>query len=289
MVAHDVRLAWLSRAALCIALTLAAGRAAADGPSSLESLADEDPQVLFRRALYDFSQGDYGGARTRLEAVLDPPRLKNEDDLLEARKTLGILYFLRSEEKRAREQFELVFLVKPDAQLDVYSTAPPVLRFFDLVRAETRLKSQEFAHVLELRKRGFEAPRIIERRQIRHVELLAFMPFGIGQFQNGHTLAGVVLLCAEVLALGANVLGYIMGQLLGKDTGTISRSQEDLRYAWMAVQYAGLGAFVLTWAAGAIHARLHFQPVVTIDRDITPGTGGPKTAAQLGLRLSMTF
>jgi hypothetical protein len=254
-------------------------------PASLESVTDEDPQITFRRALYDFSQGNYGAARARLEALLNPPQLASEEDLIEARKTLGTLYFLKGEERKAREQFELVLLVKYDAELDIYATAPPVLRFFDLVRAETRTKSSEVVHIFELRKNRFEAPRIIERRQIKHNEILAFLPFGIGQFQNGNIGLGFVFLSAEVLMIAANVLGYIAGQELAKN-GIVPRALLETHNAWLAVQYSGLGAFAALWAAGAIHARINFKPIVTVDHDITPDRAKKMT---VGMQLSIPF
>jgi len=74
------------------------GDALAQQPASLESVMDDDPQITFRRALYDFSQGNYPAARARLEALLTPPQPVSEEDLLEARKTLGTLNFLKGEE-----------------------------------------------------------------------------------------------------------------------------------------------------------------------------------------------
>jgi tetratricopeptide (TPR) repeat protein len=252
----------------------------------LENLAEEDPQILFRRALYDFSQGDYVATRARLEALLTPSsRLNKEEDELEARKTLGTLYFLRGEEKRAREQFELVLLLKNDMELDIYSTAPPVLRFFDLVRAETRVKANEVVHVFQMRRNAFEAPRVIERRLVRHSAALSYLPFGVGQFQNGQIGMGALFLVLEAVMLTANVAGYIAGQLLG-DNGVIQRSQATARDALLAVQYGGLGAFLTTWVIGAIHARAHFQPIVTLDRDITPEK---KKRTEVGVRFSLAF
>ena len=250
----------------------------------------EDPQVSFRRALFDFTQGDYKAAAARLERLLDPVQLDNEDDLVEARKTLGTMYFLLGDEAKARVQFELALLIRKDTQLDLYATAPPVLRFFDEIKAEVEQKSAEVERIYAHRKTRFEAPRYIERDRIKHIEFLTYLPFGIGQFQNGHIGMGILFLTIDVVALAANVLGYIMGQLLADRTGIIAPRDAWKRDVWLAVQYSGLGTFIAGWAAGAVHARLFFQPVVTIEKDRGKGSSLPSsTDVSVGLRFGMMY
>ena len=50
-------------------------------------------------------------------------------------------------------------LTRPDAQLDAYATAPPVLRFFAEVAQDVSKKALEMQRVFGDRKARFEAPR----------------------------------------------------------------------------------------------------------------------------------
>ncbi len=246
---------------------------------------EEDPAVSFRRALFDFTQGDYKPAIVRLEKLLDPIRLDAEDDVIEARKTLGTMYFLLGEEDKARAQFELALLIRRDTQLDLYATAPPVLRFFDEIKLEMEQKAVEVDRVYKLRRIRFEAPRYIERDRIKHIELLCYLPFGIGQFQNGQIGMGILFLTLDVVALAVNILGYVFGQLLADDTGIIAPKDLAARNGFLAMQYTGLGVFGAGWIAGAIHARVNFQPVVTVERE--RGQTGSQPASGLNLRVGL--
>lgn len=251
---------------------------------------EEDAQVSLRRALFDFTQGDYKASVARLEKLLDPVQLKTEDDVIEARKALGTMYFLLGEEPKARTQFELALLVRANTQLDLYATAPPVLRFFDDVKAEVAKKSEEIDRVFADRKARYEAPRYIERDRIKHVEVLCFLPFGIGQFQNGNIGMGILFLAVDLVGLGANILGYIMHALLDTDqNGLISPSRIGERNAWLGVQYAGLSTFLAGWIAGAVHARVFFEPVVTLERDRGTKTPGSAPSMSFGLRFGLSY
>jgi tetratricopeptide (TPR) repeat protein len=282
-VEHSYTMVCARHALLVTALLCAANAAFAEAPV-------DDPQVSLRRALFDYTQGDYKAAAARLEKLLEPVQIENEDDLIEARKTLGTLYYLLGEEQKARAQFELALLIRPAAQLDLYSTAPPVLRFFDEVKAEVAKKSEEVDRIYGQRKAHFEAPRYIERDKIKHIELLCYLPFGAGQFQNGQLGLGIMFLTLDVVMLAANILGYVMHALLADKNGIIAPSKAGQRDAWLSVQYAGLAGFAGGWIAGAIHARLFFQPVVTIEHDRGKSASAPSGAElQLGLRFGLRY
>ncbi len=246
--------------------------AAASQPSANESPPPPPDapgaEARLRRALFYFANGEYEAIAPLLEPLIT--QISNEDDLALARETLGTVYFLLDHPDLARQQFELVLLVRPNAVLDPYSTAPPVLRFFAEVKRETKARSDEVARIFAQRKAHFEAPRVYEKKDLWRVELLSYLPFGIGQFNNGDTGYGVLFLSLEVLFLAANITGYILVDLLADADGVIRVPPTDLTKlkqrehdGFLALQYAGFGAFAATWVIGAVHARLRFQPLVT--------------------------
>lgn len=266
-----------------ILVLLLAALTAADPPASAPV---EDPRAVLRRALFDFSQGEYALVVRQLEPLVDPPRLTEEEDLVLARKALGTVYFLVDDKLRAREQFELLLFLDPDAVLDPYSTAPPVMRFFGEVKATAARNARESRRIHLERRRLFEAPRLFERTTIKLNPLLCFLPFGVGQFQNDDLGYGLMFLAIDVLALAANVVGYVFGQLLADPQGQIKARDAGKRTAWMVVQYAGLAGFVAGWTAGAVHARLRFRPFVALERELPRASLAPPA---FGVSLTSRF
>lgn len=226
-----------------------------------------DAVSQLKEARYQYTQGNYPQVIALLEPLLSPQiQLKNEEDLVEARKTLGIVYFLYDKIKEARTQFELLLYANKDVKLDPYSTAPQVLAFFDNIQQQEQDKTSEAARLFAERKLRFEAPQIIQQRWQKNSRILVYMPFGVGQFQNGHTRLGITFLSLQTVFLAMNIMGYIMAQLCADDQGRIPLKRLNVYHAWLGVQYTGLGAFLATWTASAIHAHIYFQPYVLIEQ-----------------------
>ena len=95
---------------------------------------------------------------------------------------------------------------------------------------------------------------------------VSMMPFGIGQLQNGDRTLGMALATAQVIA-GASSAGsaLLIEQLRDQSTGRFSNTgpgSTPYRTAQRldVVKWVGAGLFYALWAAGAIHAAIHFQP-----------------------------
>lgn len=261
---------------IAVLLLLSADMALPSVPLPSDNPAAES---RLRRALYYFNQGEYGAIAPMIEPLLDPPRFAHEDELVLARRMLGTVYFLLDDPERARTQFQLLLLIRPEAALDPYSTAPPVLRFFADVKRDMREQSTEVQRAFADRKAHYEAPRTYEKTNLKRSEWLCYFPFGVGQFYNGDMGMGALFLSVEVVLLAANVLGYVFHSLLADPYGVIHVPANDAtklreRTALLAIQYIGLGGFVATWIGGAVQARLSFKPIVTDVREQTRVTGG---------------
>ena len=126
----------------------------------------------------------------------------------------------------ARDAFVHLLSIDPDQTLDPFLVPPPIVDFFDKVRAEAE---PELAPLRERKKQLKEQERLAEEarrrllaeEQIRsgppskiilvqeHVYMLNFLPFGVGQFQNGDTTKGIIIAVSQVV-LGAVNLGAIL-------------------------------------------------------------------------------
>ena len=248
-----------------LALLLAATEPSSEPVPGAVQGGSSQPEVALRQGLFAFGQGEYAKALEILKPLAGPPPLLGkESDLADLRKTLGVLLFIADQKGEARAQFELWLLMDHRAALDPYSTAPWLLKFFEDIKQSIAPNAEEVARLQQERQRHYEAPRLYEKTLQPKLEFLCYLPFGVGQFQNGDLELGVLFLGLELAMLAVNIAGYVYGQLIAEPDGRILSTASNRRrhLEALVLQYAGLGAFVTTWAAGAIHARVRFRPWV---------------------------
>jgi hypothetical protein len=240
--------------------------------------ADSIPE-RFDRGRAEFEHKNFGNAIEILKDLLYPAvQLAREDDIVAAREMLGLSYFFVGEKEKAQEEFTLLLYLRPRHRLDPFLVPPPAVAFFDRIwndpvmkeKLEKIEKERREKERLEAEKEKEKPPKTVVRRiymqsrEEHHSRLLTLLPFGIGQFQNGHTTKGILLASGGGLALVTNItcLGLIWG-LRKKDVDG-HRYYEDVQLA-EAVEitgYVSFGVFLATWIYGVIDASIHFEPVV---------------------------
>lgn len=254
------------RFALAFALTLGVGSVRAqDALDAFESARSEFEQHAFESAVAKFSQ---------LLSEADGP-LDNEVIELEARKYLGVSYFLLGNTEQAKLQFELLLRLKADYTLDpvrfpssVYETFSQVKRDLAARQAQPEtteaparqrfcLTESERASLVQWlsREAGYQE---IERRS----RWFAAIPFGVGQFYNGHRAAGWTFGILSALAGATAITTGVLHQSLGNtdvrddEIGDARSAERSLR----VVNWASLGALAGLAIASVVDAQLRFVP-----------------------------
>ncbi len=137
---------------------------------------------------------------------------------------------------------------------------------------ETKVSDDESKWIAELTRLASKET-VIEKRS----RLLAFVPFGVGQLQNGDTGWAVFFAATETVTAGASIglaaaHGYFVGvDPNGKDAATgklfdkaaLSKQIRDLQLA-NEVMFATWGAFAI---AGILQANLAYEPERRTTRD----------------------
>src|SRR6185436_15869271 len=103
-----------------------------------------------------------------------------------------------------------------------------------------------------------------ERVVDKNSRLIALVPFGVGQFQNGDVAWGFVFGVSQALAGGSSIItGVIADNLSAADTSKPDVDLEGLRTQRDAVVTGNRIAFAL-WAAstviGIVQAQIAFVP-----------------------------
>jgi tetratricopeptide (TPR) repeat protein len=271
---------------LCLTLVVAqAANVAASEPETI------DVEVALRRAKNEYAYGNYAQAVEQLRALMYPMKLTSDEQVLEARKHLALSHYLLGQTQQAIEEFRKLLFLSPDFQLDPYTIAPAIIELFEDVRKQMKteldaIRQRKSDEQLDApSRRGFR--RTVEVTISERSELATFMPFGIGQFQNGDTQWGSIFLASEVLLLAVNIGSYVWAASIG-DFHSEEPDKRLLIERLTISQYAAATLFGVAWSLGVVQARLNFVPVVRAPPVIHDEPLGRSTAA-LGGSASLTL
>jgi hypothetical protein len=254
-------------------ITLAIAVAAAvtlAGPGGAH--ADDDP---LRGARESFRRGEYQQVIGLVSPLLYPSaRLSRVGDLVDAHLLLGVSHFELGARDAAAREFEEALYLDPELSLDTQVFSPGAVEFFERARAELDKRAAQEEEVRRLAeerdryRRALENLVVIERRSY----YVNFVPFGAGQFQNGHTSKGVAFFVSEALLGGfsAGVFVYQWQRYGFRGSVPIQDLGREASLQRAQVITGGLCLAVMAW--GIVDALIHFEPtrVGTPDPSLLP-------------------
>ncbi|WP_394821934.1 hypothetical protein [Pendulispora albinea] len=285
--------------------------------------ADEQSELDKGRNAYLARQYDEADARFR--AMLSPSTgtLRDPTLVTQAYMYWGAVKIARSRPAEASSLFEQLLLKNPQYEPDPLSFPTSVLDAFSDTRSRirerlnaqareaARREAERRVREEEERKKQLERIRVLERMaseekiEVYHSRILAFVPFGAGQFQNGSTGLGWFFLGAESLCLAVGTLAipfYYSEKSAFVDAyndpeGTNQTSDAQRHYdrarTWGFINMAAYSAFLVTAAAGIVEANVAFRSHLTIvkKRPIPPAVSFAPTLTQggAGMGLRLTF
>jgi hypothetical protein len=276
----------------------------------LLTLALAAPDANLKRARDRFEFGAWADAAGSVRAWLAEHPEPSGPEAIDAFRMLGIAEFHLGNVAQSREAFVALLSQDPDYTLDPFLVPPPVVEFFDRVRKENEpalvpLRERKRALAEQQRLADEARRRLIAEEQARsgpptkiiRVEqrhyAFNWMPFGAGQFQNGHKAKGTALAAAQ-LALGATNLAAILihnqiaddrsrrcspSQQTGCSRPPYTDSDRDLLRRVDIVKYASAALFWSVYGFGVYDAHRFYVP--RVETDITPTRGA--------IRLSWRF
>jgi hypothetical protein len=174
-------------------------------------VAPSSPVDEFRRGRISFDRGEYARAVEILRPLLYPEiRLEMDGQIVQAHRMLGVAELFQGNNDAAAQEFRKLLQLRPDYRFDPLLDPPQVVDFFNGVlrtheqelttleakqRDATRARQRDREECEKLRA----GPAIIERRFSHRSLAVDFIPFGAGQFQNGHRGKGWAFLSAEAI------------------------------------------------------------------------------------------
>ena len=264
-------------AAFVVALGIASTGPARAGNDTALSAATPERQLTDGRRAYE--RGDYAGAVRTLTPLLYPSiELTNVDSVIDAHRLLALSYLLQKKELEAEEEASAILALRPSFELDPIIDPPTAVAFFDGVRKKQdarlrelrgrEIKEAEARKQEEERRKRAQAERIyIQQTVKKNSRLLATVPFGVGQWQNGQPRE----LVFGALSLAAYVA---LDQKYSYDPARNKRLYpSDERTTAQALVGLQLGAGIAFWATlvwGIIDAHVLYKPQTLVDTHELP-------------------
>jgi tetratricopeptide (TPR) repeat protein len=268
-------------------------------------LALATPEADLKRARDRYEFGAYADAAFAARDLLGRNPNLPEPIAIEAWRILGLAEFQLGDKVEARQAFIHLLSIDPDQTLDPFLVPPPIVEFFDRVRAEAE---PELAPLREQKRQLEEQERLAEEarrrllleEQVRsgppskvivveeHVYMLNFLPFGVGQFQNGDTTKGIIIAVTQVVFGAVNIGSIFLHNAIANDSSRrcyvsnptncsnppIPDSDRQLLQNIDTVKYVSAGLFWGVYVYGVADSLIHYVP--RIETEVSPGKAAVK-------------
>ncbi|MEE2757591.1 MAG: hypothetical protein VYA30_13125 [Myxococcota bacterium] len=239
------------------------------------NLVDAKRRLRDAKSTFDF--GEYQTTIDKLTPAIEPEvLLADRQDLIDAYTLLGLSHYFLGKQGSAQAYFERLIEYHPDAALDPVKTPPPAVSFFQDIRerlakeiaAKKELRRQQLA--LE-EKRRREANTIRYRRDIQiRSRIAAFLPFGVGQFQNQEPVFGSILLGSQVAALSVSLASFLAVENLRGTDGRFRNADVNQARQLQTVQLYSGGLAIGLMVVGIAQALWVYEPTRFIKEQELP-------------------
>jgi tetratricopeptide (TPR) repeat protein len=218
-----------------------------------------------------FRAGQLAVALEKYNALLypGPPKLANQEEILEAYIYLGVCRVDAGDIDGAKSEFEKALGIDPNHQLDpgLINSNKDAVRLYDDTKADIRNRARDAEAKQKLAELLKEQETIRKNTIIyeSHPFYLNFVPFGAGQYQNGDPGKAIAFGAGEGITFGTSIAiwGYLVNTYgISNHNLNISRD-EAITIHNLQVAEVGTGiAFFTLYVWGVIDAYRHYQPQV---------------------------
>jgi len=231
----------------------------------------------FRAGKKLYEDGSHAQAVQYFALAIDGPTPSIKDPILvnQARMIRGASDMYLGRIAEADLQFERILRGNPSFEPDTILFPPGVLDEFRRIRdkldkeaAEKKAGDAATKKIAALEAQnaklvtqvdGLKAFARTERVVVRRSRIIASIPFGVGQFQNGDPGLGIFFAATEGLALGAATVSFFYHSSLPRDPVDANEARSAAGAA-RVINWISLGAFVALAVGGVAQAHIAFVP-----------------------------
>ncbi len=238
--------------------------------AALAGTARATPSDDLDHARDDFRRAAFTDAIPLLNTLLYPaPRLAQTNDLVEAHVLYGACAFESGDKPTAQREFEQALFLAPDYVLSRQLFSDGVVHFFDdakravAERAKRDTEQRALAEEKERLRRYRESLVVYEVRPY----YVNFLPFGLGQFQNGQHNKGLWFASTEGTtgAISAGIWIYLVGTY--GFNGHVPKNEQNFARTLQQVEIGAGGLCLGLMAWGIVDSLIHYHPRQRVEGD----------------------
>ncbi|GAC1572922.1 MAG: hypothetical protein NVS3B20_24220 [Polyangiales bacterium] len=239
--------------------------------------ADEASDYEQGRSLYANSK--HVEADLWFAKAIDGPSASIKDPVLMAKGRMirGAADMSIGRKSDAVTQFELILRTTPKFEPDPLAFPSGVLDEFrrtrERIEKETVSKSKDEQLKKEIASRDADIAGLREKLDslksyareervvTKHSRLIATIPFGVGQFQNGETALGVLFATSEVIALGTAAVSFGIHESIPSHPAESDLARaKSIETSSRAANWVSSAAFFAIAVGGVVQAHLAYLP-----------------------------
>jgi len=257
----------------------------------LEDTDELAEQRRLRRAKNLFEYGDCESVIDVLGDFTITARVRNEDQLVEAHRMLGVCYLQLGRSAEAERELKSLLYLNPDYELDPFLNPPPVVELFERLRREldARLEEVRKARRKVQEQKSASGRVVIERERVvmRRSPMSIWLPFGGAQWANGEPIKGVLFGVAQAVPLALNIAAFwALQSVRPEDFQLVSIPEPQgavVMWSFWTIHLGALGLFALIYGGGVLDAWWNFEGETLVqtseqrreDKDAEPPLGAP--------------
>jgi len=225
---------------------------------SLFSKSELDSNLFksLHKAEAHFEYGNYKEVITVLELLLKDIKKLNPPALLNAYQLIARAEYYSNNLENSEYYIKLLYLFKSDYNFDPVFINPKFIDFADKVyikyKSEIIKSKDDLTKVL--RKKNPDSYGDVNTKKHFYKN---FIPFGIGQFQNGHKYKGYMVIGSESLFLITSVTSYVLLKYYQKEDYTFVN--RNLAYTGKVINNISFAMFVGIYTYSVIDALVYYN------------------------------
>lgn len=259
-----------TRASVCVVAIAASANFAHAAPTQAEQSA-----FAGGKKLYENGQHDQAATYFALATDGPTPSIKDPDLVSQSRMIRGASNMYLGRIAEADTQFERILRGNAKYQPDTILFPPGVIDRFNGIRdkldKEAAEKKAGDANTKKIAALEADNARLSSRlvalesyaknyeTVVKRSRILASVPFGVGQFQNGDVGLGIFFAATEGMALTAATISWAYHYSLPRDPVDATEARSAANAA-RVVNWISLGAFVALAVGGIAQAHIAFVP-----------------------------
>ena len=243
----------------------------AGGQSGFSSQGLDNPTAQLAEANEAYQARDYAKAIPLLTYLLYPDiRFTRKWQTVDARLLLGAAHFETGNLVYARREFDEALRLDDEVPMDPIAFSPEAIAFFEKRRTKfreqlrrTQIKLDE-ARANDRLREALDKLVVIERRPY----YINFVPFGAGQFQNGHNRKGLLFFASEAATCTASaVLWTVQVSRYGVSGRVVPADEVPTVLRLQQFQIGAGAACLVLMGTGIVDALLNYRSETRVPAD----------------------